>query len=152
MKNKLKELKNYLIDLGLIGLAGYFARSLYKAKKFQVSCDINLNAFDTASIFNIKKIAFKEQDMRNFKLGAFFGVLECDISELEFTDREYDLSIDISQGIIELTVPKNIYVIITTNSPFKIIDNRTSSNLRDNILVINANIDFGILKIKDRQE
>lgn len=151
MKNKLKKIKNYLVDLGLIGLAGYFAHALYKAKKFQVSCDINPNAFDTVSIFNIKRFALKDQEMRNFKLGAFFGILECDVSELEFIDREYDLAIEISQGIIELVVPKGINVIVTSNNPLKIIDNRTDLNLTNQILVINANIDLGILKIKDRQ-
>lgn len=150
---KLKKVLKKLGEIGLICVTALFARTLYKAKQFKVSCDINQNALDTVSIMDLKSVTLTDQKMKDFKLGAFLGILNCDITGMVFEQREYDLTIEIEQGKIELTIPESIGLNITSlQSTFSIIDERTViRNSYEKILAVHADIHFGILVIKNEQ-
>lgn len=150
---KLKKVLKKLGEAGLICIAALFARTLYKAKQFKVSCDINQNALDTVSIMDVKSVTFAEQKMKDFKLGAFLGILNCDISDLNFEQREYDLTLEIEQGKITLIIPETVGLNITSlQSTFSIIDERPIiKDHYEKILAVHADIHFGILVIKNEQ-
>lgn len=149
---KLKKVFKLLAELGLVGTAVYFAKTLYKAKQFKVSYDINPDSLDQIAVCEIKVREPENKEMTDAKVGAFLGILYVNFSQLDFSGRLYDLTVVADKAVVTLVFPKDVAIEVTCPQPLShVIDTREVLPEEAKTLVsINADIHTGLVIIEAR--
>lgn len=151
---KLKKILKKVAEFSISFTTSYIITILINANQFKKSCNINYDSLDQVCILKNKIVNYGKQKVHDFKLGCYLGKMVCNLKNLVFDERVYDLTIVINQGIIRLYIPKDVNLIITSkNAPIgNIIKHHTNLSENKKELILNCNIDFGVLIIDTLEE
>lgn len=115
------KIKNILIGTGIIlatSVALYHAGVIKKAKAFEDSLDKSPESLDEAVLYGGKMKDYQNQTMQDTKIGAFFGGMQLDFSEVITEKDAYRMDINIVNGGLNIIVPDNFRLKIVDTCKF----------------------------------
>ena len=115
------KIKNILIGTGVImatSVALYHAGVIKKAKVFEDSLDKSPESLDEAVLYGGKMKDYQKQTMQDIKIGAFFGGMQLDFSEVITEKDAYRMDINIVNGGLNIIVPDNFRLKIVDSCKF----------------------------------
>lgn len=115
------KIKNILIGAGVImatSIALYHANVIKKAKVFEASLDKRPKSLDEAVLYGGKMKDYQKQMMQDIKIGAFFGGMQLDFSEVITEKDAYRMDINIVNGGLNIIVPDNFRLKIVDTCKF----------------------------------
>ncbi|MDO4289138.1 MAG: hypothetical protein Q4C55_08105 [Eubacterium sp.] len=141
--NKLLKLSAAALGLG----AAYLTWVYKKGKNFLSSIDQIPDTLDRAVLCKTVSVTYPHPVMKDLKLGAFLGHLKADFSNFTFEQDQYDLDITVLHGSIDVTLPKNVRLNITSSGCQSSIYNETHGPEGDDTVLISvyANVRHGSL-------
>jgi len=115
------KIKNILIGTSVIlatSVALYHAGVIKKAKTFEDSLDKSPKSLDEAVLYGGKMKDYQKQTMQDIKIGAFFGGMQLDFSEVITEKDAYRMDINIVNGGLNIIVPDNFRLKIVDSCKF----------------------------------
>ncbi|WP_303871633.1 LiaF domain-containing protein [Acetobacterium wieringae] len=151
------KIKNILIGTGVImatSVALYHASVIKKAKAFEANLDKRPESLDEVVLYGGKMKDYQNQTMQNTKIGAFFGGMQLDFSEVTTEKDAYRLDINIVNGGLNIIVPDNFRLKIVDSCKFGGIADHTVCTDPENSVALSvfANITCGGLNFENPSE
>ena len=115
------KIKKILIGTGVVlatGMALYHACVIKKAKDFEASFDKSPESMDETVLYGGKMKDYRDQTMRDTKIGAFFGGMQLDFSDVVTDKDDYHMDISIINGGLNIIVPDNFKLKIVDHCKF----------------------------------
>lgn len=141
--NKLLKLSAAALGLG----AAYLAHIYRKGKNFLDSIDQVPDTLDRAVLCKTATVTYPVPVMKDMKIGAFLGHLKADLSDFTFPEGQYDLDITIAHGSVNIILPKNVRLNITSSGRLDSIYNEAQCTEAEGTVLISvyAKISHGTL-------
>ncbi|AFA49197.1 hypothetical protein [Acetobacterium woodii] len=102
------KIKNLFIGATAVfitGMALYHATVIKKAKNFDASLNKDPDSLDETILYGGKMKDYKDQPMQDVKIGAFFGGMQLDFSDIITEKDHYQMDITIQNGGLNIIVP-----------------------------------------------
>ncbi len=100
------------------GMALYHACVIKKGKDFEASFDKSPESLDELVLYGGKMKDYRDQTMRDTKIGAFFGGMQLDFSDIVTDKDDYRMDISIMNGGLNIIVPDNFKLKIVDTCKF----------------------------------
>lgn len=148
-------IKKFLIGgvvISLAGLSAFHAACVYKhAKEFEKELDTNEGSLDEMVLFGGKMKNYRDQKMRDLKLGVFYGGMEVDLSDVTTNEKDYRMDLTVDNGGLNVIIPDNFKLSLVDNCSFGgISDNTVCQKPKDCIsLSVRAKVKFGALNFEN---
>lgn len=115
------KIKKILIGTGAFFVAGvalYHACVIKKGKEFEATLDKGPKSMDETVLYGGKMKDYRDQTMRDTKIGAFFGGMQLDFSDVVTEKDEYRMDVTIMNGGLNIIVPDNFKLRIIDQCKF----------------------------------
>ena len=125
------KIKKILIGTGAFFVAGvalYHACVIKKGKEFEASLDNSADSLDETVLYGGKMKDYRDQTMQDTKIGAFFGGMQLDFSDVVTKKDHYRMDISIISGGLNIIVPDNFKL--------KIVDTCKFGGIADNTVCV----------------
>lgn len=96
----------------------YHACVMKKGKAFEASLDQRPESMDESIRYGGKMKDYKDQTMQDTKIGAFFGGMQLDFSDVVTEKDDYRMDISIMNGGLNIIVPDNFKLKIVDHCKF----------------------------------
>ena len=126
----------------IVGLSLIFKESFKTKTKIK---DKNLKEY--VSTFSSQDLDFSNEEFKSSKMSAIFGSLKCDLSKAKIKE-DTIIKIESIFGSVNLIVPSDYQVKISSNCIFGGVNNKTKKNDNKKILYIEVNCLFGGVEVK----
>ena len=151
------KIKNILIGTGVFfaaGMALYHASVIKKAKEFEASLDKSPESLDESVLYGGKLKDYNDQTMRDLKLGAFFGGMQLDLSNVVTEKNQYRMDVCVANGGLNVIVPDHFKLKITDSCKFGGIADNTVCQDPENAVALSvfADITCGGLNFENTPE
>lgn len=151
------KIKNILIGTGVVfatSLALYHTGVIKKGKTFAASLDKSPESLDEAVLYGGKMKDYQNQTMQDTKIGAFFGGMQLDFSEVITDKAAYRMDISIINGGLNIIVPNNFRLKIVDTCKFGGIADHTVCLDPDNSVALSvfADVTCGGLNFENAPE
>ncbi|MDD3305767.1 MAG: LiaF-related protein [Acetobacterium sp.] len=151
------KIKKLLIGTGVVfatGVALYHAYVIKKAKAFEASLDKSPGSIDETVLYGGKMKNYTDQIMQDAKIGAFFGGMQLDFSDVVTEKDDYRIDISIINGGLNIIVPDNFKLKIVDTCKFGGIADNTVCEDPDKAVALSvfADITCGGLNFENAPE
>lgn len=151
------KIKNLLIGTGAVFVTGmtlYHACVVKKAKEFEKGLDKSPESLDETVLYGGKLKDYNDQTMRDLKLGAFFGGMQLDFSDVVTEKDQYRMDVNIVNGGLNIIVPDHFKLKITDTCKFGGIADNTVCKDPENAVALSvfADITCGGLNFENATE
>lgn len=151
------KIKNILLGTGVVlatGMALYHACVIKKGKAFEADFDKSPESMDESVLYGGKMKDYRDQTMRDAKIGAFFGGMQLDFSDVVTEKDHYRMDISIINGGLNIIVPDNFKLKIVDTCKFGGIADHTVCIDPDNSVALSvfADITCGGLNFENAPE
>lgn len=139
------KIKNLLIGTGVVlatGMALYHACVIKKGKAFEAGFDKSPESMDELVLYGGKMKDYRDQTMRDTKIGAFFGGMQLDFSDVVTEKDDYRMDISIINGGLNIIVPDNFKLKIVDTCKFGGIADHTVCVDPDNSVALSVFADI----------
>jgi predicted membrane protein len=151
------KIKKILLGTSVVlatGMALYHACVIKKARDFEANFDKSPGSMDETVLYGGKMKDYRDQTMRNTKIGAFFGGMQLDFSDVVTEQDDYRMDISIINGGLNIIVPDNFKLKIVDTCKFGGIADHTVCIDPDNsvALAVYADVTCGGLNFENAPE
>ncbi|WP_373483943.1 LiaF domain-containing protein [Acetobacterium sp.] len=139
------KIKKILLGTGVVlatGMAFYHACVIKKGKDFEASFDKSPGSMDESVLYGGKMKDYRDQTMRDNKIGAFFGGMQLDFSNVVTEKDDYRMDISIINGGLNIIVPDNFKLKIDDTCKFGGIADHTVCVDPDNSVALSVFADI----------
>ena len=149
------KIKKFIIGglaLSIAGLSAFHAACVYKrSKEFEKTLDTSEGSLDDMVLFGGKRKNYKDQTMRDLKLGAFYGGMDIDLSEVIADEKDYRMDLTVEKGGLNVIIPDNFKLNLVDRCTFGgISDNTVCKKTKDCVsLSVRADVKFGGLNFEN---
>jgi predicted membrane protein len=148
------KIKNLLIGTSVAlftGAALYNAYVLSKAQKFKATLNKNSGSMDEMILYGGKIKAHQNQTMQNLKVGAFYGGMQLDFSNVIAERDHYQMEVSIMNGGLNIVVPENFALNIVDTCKFGGISDSTVCATPEQPITLSvfADVTFGGLNFEN---
>ncbi len=124
------------------GMALYHACVIKKEREFAAGLDKSPESMDESVLYGGKMKDYRDQTMRDTKIGAFFGGMQLDFSHVITEKDAYRMDISVINGGLNIIVPENFKLKIVDRCKFGGIADQTVCQDLDNAVALSVFADI----------
>ncbi len=140
------------VALVFAGFCAFHAACVYKeGKDFEKDLDPSEDSLDDMVLFSGKRKDYKDQAMKDLKLGVFYGAMEADLSQVVANEKDYRMDLTVNNGGLNVIVPDHFKLnLVDRCHAGGIADHTVCPSGKDSVsLSVRAEVKYGALNFEN---